>query len=176
MRRFISISVLVAILPACSGDPSEDATATSPTSVAATETSSTSAETTGEPQPESTTESSTTSDVETTTEEGDDDTTSDDGYTPYQACIMGECPEEADECHTYVAHVPVHYCTVFCESAAECPASPGGLAEPQCDPYLTYGYCALDCSAGKSCPMGMGCFDVTLVDQTEVRRCGWVDE
>jgi hypothetical protein len=116
--------------------------------------------------------------VGTTEEEGDAsaDDTGGEGWMPYQACMMGECPEEADECHVYVAHVAVHYCTVFCDEDDDCPAPSGGAAEAVCDPYLTQNYCALDCSGGKTCPAGMGCFDVTLVDQSMVMRCGWVDE
>ena len=177
MHRSIVFVVALGSIWSCSGTSTEQTTfETPPTTSAAADTSGSSSETTdtSEPQPGGESGSSTSPvDEGETTDETADETSDEDGYTPYQACVRNECPEEADECHVYVAHVPVHYCTVFCDDDSECPPAPSGQTEPRCDPYLSSGYCALDCSAA-ACPAGMGCFDVTLVDQTTVQRCGWV--
>jgi hypothetical protein len=164
--------LLAGLVLGCTGDEDGgESTVADPatTDTGTAETTTTSTSTTGEPDDTSSEASSI-----GPTEEGGEDT-GDDGWMPYEACVRGECPEEADECHVYVAHVPVHYCTTFCEDDGDCPPSPGGQAVPICDAYLTYDYCALDCE-GKPCPSGMGCFEVTLVDESVVRRCGWVDE
>lgn len=177
VSKTIVTVVLAGLVLGCTGDENggestvADPATTDTGSAQTSTTSTTSTSTSGEPEdPDTSSEASSVG----STEEGDEDT-GDDGWMPYEACVRGECAEEADECHVYVAHVPVHYCTVFCEDDGDCPPSPGGRAVPTCDAYLTYDYCALDCE-GKPCPNGMGCFEVTLVDESVVRRCGWVDE
>jgi hypothetical protein len=163
--------VLTLLVVGCGTGPAEpDPMLDEPetTDTGSAQTSSTSADE-PEPEPESSSEGTTEAPGETSDETGE-------GWVPYQACgERNECPEEADECHVYVAHVPVRYCTVHCEDDSDCPAPSSGQAVPRCDPYLMHSYCALDCESA-FCPSGMGCWDVTLVDDTEVKRCGWVDE
>jgi hypothetical protein len=56
------------------------------------------------------------------------------------------------------------FCSTFpCEDAAvDCDVAPGGTAEPFCFPMtvndMATTACALDCSAGQTCPTGMQCF------------------
>lgn len=50
-------------------------------------------------------------------------------------------------------------CTVACNGfdPASCPASPGDTVEPVCISVMGQGVCALDCSGGLVCPVGMTC-------------------
>jgi hypothetical protein len=174
MSRVLPLTLACLFVSGCADDPTETETGSNEleTSTSAAQTTD---ETTDEPEPPEPDTSSGADSSSDGSEETNGEETGEEGWVPYQACDDQECPEEADECHVYVAHVPVHYCTVFCEDDHECPAPPSGQSEPRCDEYLTYSYCALDC-ADAFCPSGMGCFDVTLVDGTMVKRCGWVDE
>lgn len=164
--------VLFSFVTACSTDAPDPGPGFDDDGTTAAPAQETTSSTTDEPEPEPEPETSSEETTADPTEAADD---TGDGWVPYQACgPRSECPDEADECHVYVAHVPVRYCTVHCEDERDCPPPPSGETVPRCDPYLGYDYCALDCEDA-FCPSGMGCFDVTLVDDTEVKRCGWVD-
>jgi hypothetical protein len=74
----------------------------------------------------------------------------------YSACLDDtDCPG-LEGCLTHPLNGDVGFCTNFCTTDAECFASVGGTAVPDCNTQPTP-YCSLDCSGGKTCPGGMEC-------------------
>jgi hypothetical protein len=88
----------------------------------------------------------------------------------YAACTVPADCVGVTLCVTIVdpMQVPIGgFCTSpACTNAAvDCDAAPGGTATPMCLPLtvndMPDAACALDCSSGKTCPLGMECLDVT---------------
>lgn len=81
--------------------------------------------------------------------------------------VAGACGDDAGE---------QGFCTVTCEDATQCPASPGGTATVICGGHESVqdaNVCILDCSAGATCPDGMACVDRSPT-MPGPRECSWV--
>jgi hypothetical protein len=102
---------------------------------------------------------------------GDDDGVNDDGNPPgtgmYSHCLAPEqCPGGAVNVCMTIGDNLAGFCTnsMCTNPAVDCDPSPGGTAEPMCAPTTLNNQpaqvCALDCSAGKTCPVGMQCWNL----------------
>jgi hypothetical protein len=67
------------------------------------------------------------------------------------------------------------FCTITCETAMDCPASPGGTATVICGGHESVQDAAvfiLDCSGGATCPDGMECVERSP-GMAGPRECAW---
>lgn len=67
------------------------------------------------------------------------------------------------------------FCTKTCETAMDCPVSPGGTATVICGGHESVqdaSVCILDCSNGATCPEAMACVDRSAT-VPGVRECSW---
>ncbi len=88
----------------------------------------------------------------------------------YSHCLdANECSAPTNLCIQIQVDMVIQdgFCTVTgCSNpAVSCDPSPGGTATPICVGVMVNGMaeqaCALDCSANKTCPMGMECWSLT---------------
>lgn len=73
--------------------------------------------------------------------------------------LWSDC-ETQDDCTSQHPNLQCYthnqkFCTWKCEDVSDCGPSPGGTATVVCDEF---DWCQLDCSEGKTCPSGMGCY------------------
>jgi hypothetical protein len=70
------------------------------------------------------------------------------------------------------------FCTKLCNlkgDATQCPDPPNGTAQKECLDFLVaggleeQGYCSLDCSDGRTCPLGMSCISYA----PNLNHCQW---
>jgi len=68
----------------------------------------------------------------------------------------------------------VGFCSRSCASLSDCSPSPGGTAAAACAVYNSEpfeAWCVLDCSANRTCPLGMECTGVTTMPGVSVHLC-----
>jgi hypothetical protein len=167
--------VIVAVLASCTVDSEDGQTGFGPTTNPTSFTTTTMTATTVDPT-ESTTDA-----VSTTTPADDDDGSTGgsdgDGETTMAGGTTGGVDEQPDNgmyshCTSVAQCVGLNICIVVavddgycsttpCADASVCVASPGGTAVAACVDVMVgmsmSTACALDCSAGKTCPGGMIC-------------------
>lgn len=92
-------------------------------------------------------------------------------YAHCHAGFLDNCTADAPTC-LHIGGQMQGYCTVLgcANPALDCDPAPGGTAPVYCT-GVTQTLCALDCSGGQQCPLGMTCEAITIEPFVPVEIC-----